>query len=80
MNKFFSIQWIQPMVKDSAEVGLLNQKAFHFTPILVIKKLIKFQIRKIEISVNSGDDRMFCSAEYSRYLIAAVRAVVHKDA
>lgn len=64
-------------MKDSAEVGLPSQKTFHFTPILVIKKLIKFKIREIEISVNSGDGMVFCSAEYSRYLIAAVRAVVH---
>ena len=50
-------------MKDSVEVGLPSQKTFNFTPILVIKKLIEFQIRKIEISVNSGDGTVFCSAE-----------------
>lgn len=63
MNKSFSIQWIQPIMKDSAEDGLPSQKTFHFTTILVIMKLIKFQIRKIEISVKSGDGVLFCSAE-----------------
>lgn len=79
MNKSFSIQWIQPVMKDSAEVGLPSQKTFHFRPILAIKKLIKFQIRKIELSVNSEDGIVFCSAEFSRYLIAAPTAVAHKD-
>lgn len=40
-------------MKYSAEVGPLSQKTFPFTSILVIKKVIKFQIRKIEIPVNS---------------------------
>lgn len=66
-------------MKDSVEVGLPSQNTFHFTPILVIKKLIKFQIRKTEISVSSGDSMVFCSAEYSGYLLTAVRAVDHKD-
>lgn len=65
-------------MENSAEIGLPSQKTFHFTPLLVIK-LVKFQIRKIEASVNSGYSMAFCSAEYSRYLAAAVSAVAHKD-
>lgn len=78
MNKSFSIQWTQPIMKNSAEIDLPSQKTFHFTLLLVIK-LVKFQIRKIKASVNSGYIMAFCSAEYTRYLVAAVRAVAHKD-
>lgn len=65
-------------MKDSSEPDLSIQKKFNFIPIPVIKKLINFQIRKKKI-VNSEDGMGFCSTKYSRYLIAALRAVVHKD-
>lgn len=64
-------------MKDSSEPDLPIQKKFNFIPIPVIKKLINFQIRKK--IVNSEDGMGFCSTKYSRYLIAALRAVVHKD-
>lgn len=34
-------------MQNLAEAGLLSQKKFHPAPILVIKKLIKFQTGKI---------------------------------